>query len=249
MGAGDEFIITGQVREMQNSDPRKVKVMYERPRWHRLWDRNPRIAGPDERGDFQILQGRVNGLRPYCTAKSDVRWTWKAWGPPVGEMYFSAGEQAFGDVNRGHIVIEPHVKSGASPNKRWPLERWKSFVSLLNRAGIKPVQLGSEGTKVISGAEFIRTDDIRKAAAVLARSRAAVLTEGALHHIAAGVGLPAVVLYGGYISPAVTGYPTQRNLFTGEGLGCGWRTPCACCEAAMAKITPEMVMAELKAVL
>lgn len=241
IGAGDEFIVTGQVRELQKSDPRKVRIEYERVRWHPLWDHNPRIAMPHETGDFQSFRPRQNGLRPYCAEKSPQRWRWKAWRPPVGEIYLSRDERAFGDVNAGHVVIEPNIKGSASPNKRWPWDRWLLLIERMCSAGIVPVQLGPRDTVRIPGARFVETRGIRQAAAVLSRARAAVLTEGALHHIAAGVGCPAVVIFGGYISPEVTGYDSQVNLFTGHGLGCGMRTPCECCERAMDAITVERV--------
>lgn len=244
MGAGDEMMVTGQVRVLQETDPRKVRIEYERYRFHELWNGNPRIATRTEEGDFQILRPRNGGLRPYCSAKSGERWTWKAWGPPVGEIYFTDAERAFGDYNKGAVVIEPNIKRGASPNKQWPLESWKALVGMMKAEGMKPIQLGPAGTVLVPGARLLETPSIRSAAAVLANARCLVTHEGALHHIAAGVGAPTVVIYGDYISPAVTGYPSQRNLFTGKDLGCGWRIPKPCCEEAMRKITPHRVMAE-----
>lgn len=67
-----------------------------------------------------------------------------------------------------------------------------------------------------------------------------VTTEGGLHHAAAIFGIPAVVIYGGYISPRQTGYDGQVALFEG-GEPCGWRKPCPHCAAAMGKIEPERV--------
>lgn len=61
-----------------------------------------------------------------------------------------------------------------------------------------------------------------------------------MHHAAAALGIPAVVIFGGYVSPAQTGYAAQMNLFTG-GQPCGRRTECAHCADAMSDITPAMV--------
>ena len=60
--------------------------------------------------------------------------------------------------------------------------------------------------------------------------------------------MPAVVLFGGYISPDVTGYDRHANLFTG-GEACGRRTVCDHCRDAMNRITPDLVMRELDALL
>ena len=69
-----------------------------------------------------------------------------------------------------------------------------------------------------------------------------------LMHAAAALKVPAVVIYGGFISPKVTGYPLHRNLFTG-GTPCGMRTNCKHCRDAMAAILPTTVYDELKEIL
>lgn len=241
MGWGDELMVTGQVRVMQQHDPRKVRIVYERDRDHEAWRHNPRIALPGERGDFQELRPRVNHLRPYMVAKERGRWTWKAWAPPAGELYFNDEESAFGERHAGRIILEPNLKWGASPNKQWGWVRWNKLAWLLQKAGHRITQVGPIGIPMLQGAEQIVTPGMRFAAAVMARARAAVLPEGGLHHVAAAVGTPAVVIFGGFISPAVTGYDSQVNLFTGGGLGCGMRAPCEHCKDAMAAITPEAV--------
>ena len=43
-----------------------------------------------------------------------------------------------------------------------------------------------------------------------------VTTEGGLHHVAAALSVPAVVLYGNFISPDQTGYAGQTNIYTGQ---------------------------------
>jgi hypothetical protein len=63
--------------------------------------------------------------------------------------------------------------------------------------------------------------------------------------IAAALGIPTVVLRGGFISPRVTGYEGQTDFFVGEDLGCGMRVPCQHCHAAMARIKPEHVAERL----
>lgn len=248
MGWGDEVMVTGQVREMQRTDPRKVRIVYERVRWHEAWDNNPRIAVPDERGDFQNLHPRTDWRRPYIENKTPEQWTWKAWGPPVGELYFSSSEAAFGKLNAGHVLLEPNIKAGASVNKDWGWQRWKDLAELLQRQGLPVAQMGAPGARALPGVRFIPTRNMRLAAAVVATSRAAVLPEGGLHHVAAAVGTPAVVLFGGFIAPSVTGYATQRNLFTGghrHPLGCGMRILCSHCAQAIADITPQRAADEL----
>ena len=252
MGWGDELMVTGQARERQARDPRRVRVVYERPRWHPAWDHNPRIARLDETGDFQELVARDGYLRPYIARKEGDRWTWRAWGPPRGELYFTPDELDFGAQHAGHIIVEPNLKNGAPVAKQWGWVRWNKLAWLMNKRGIRLAQLGDPTAPRLDRVEVIRTPTMRHAAAVLARAAAAVLPEGGLHHVAAAVGTPAVVIFGGYIAPAVTGYADQVNLFPPDArwpLGCGSRHRCEHCAAAMVSIAPEAVAKELEKLL
>jgi len=252
MGWGDELIVTGIARSMQEQDRRKLRIVYEGrvTNWCELWNGNPRIARPGERGNFRTLRARRDGLRPYMAAHSARQWTWKQYAPPAGEIYFTEAERQFGARHGARLIVEPNLKRTASPNKDWGWSRWVALANLLHaRHGIRVTQLGPAGTRLLPDAEHVVTPSIRQAAAVMASARAAVLTEGALHHVAAAVGTPAVVIYGAYISPAVTGYGHQIGLFTGQGLGCGMRVPCGHCRDAMARIEPTSVAESLAALL
>jgi len=244
--------MSGIARVMQQTDPRKVKVVYENKRWPDIFDNNPRILQRREEADHQILYGRVNGLRPYCSAKSPTRWTWKDCPPAVGEVYLLHHEINFGKLFaaslRGTVLIEPNIKKGASPNKDWGWHRWEALVRLMSAAKITPVQVGPRGTATISGVRLIETENFRLACGVMRQVAACVLPDGGLHHAAAALGKKTVVIFGGFISPRQTGYDSQVNLFTG-GEPCGWRTPCEHCAAAMAAITPELVFEELRKLL
>lgn len=243
-------MLAGQARQAQRRDPRKVRVLdaFGGARWHPIWEGNPRIAGPGDSGNFQEITNAPNA-RPYIAGKSSDRWTWKEFDCQPGEIYFSDSERLFARDQRPEIVIEPTIKKGASPNKAWGQSRWQRFVAMANHAGLRLTQLGPVGTRPMHGAELIVTADFRRAAAVLANARAYVGPDGGMHHAAAALGVPAVVIRGAFISEKCTGYPQHRNLFTGEGLGCGMRVPCSCCARAMAQIEPEQVLDELKGLL
>lgn len=243
MGIGDELMVTGMAREAQATDPRRVRVLYEKGkhRWCPLWDNNPRIARPEHDGDFQVLRPRLDYLRPYCAEKTPTRWTWKEYTPPVGEIYFHRFELAFGDVNKDAVVLGCDLKRGAAPGKGWPSDHWGRLALALKREGFRPITIG-EPIDSRPFADHVVTT-IREAAAVISRARLVITQEGALHHIAAAVGAPAVVIFGGYISPRVTGYAGQVSFFRGDGLGCGARTVCQHCIDAMAAISPDEVFA------
>lgn len=245
----------GQARALHAQTGRRVIIRDRKGaiREHEIWLHNPYIVRRADR-PFKPVE-MVNGpsVRPYIASKNIDKWTWREWACPVGEIFFSADERSFGEQNAGllsrAVVIEPNVKQKASPNKDWGRERWMALASLLRSAGMQPVQLGPVGTQVIAGARLVETPNFRLACAVLSRARAAVLPEGGLHHAAAALNVPSVVIFGAYIAPSVTGYKRQRNLFTGSGAGCGMRIPCQCCVEAMARITPALVMEEVRQLL
>lgn len=250
MGLGDELLVTGIVKRAQRADSRRVRVLdrYGAPRWHPLWDGNPRIAKPAESGDFQkIVNG--SGERAYIEGKTAQRWTWRACDNEPGEIYLTAREQQLAAALRPEIVIEPTIKERASPNKQWPRESWKRFAEMAMAEGYRLTQLGPQGARVLPGVRWVRTDDYRLAAAVLSAAKLYVGHEGYLHHCAAAFGVPAIVIRGAFISPGVTGYAGQRDFFEGEGLGCGSRLPCQCCAAAMARIEPEAVFEAMREML
>lgn len=210
-------------------------------RWHPIWDGNPNIVRPEERGPFELLVN-ASGSRPYIAAKEQHKWTWREFECTPADIYLTDVEKAYGRLHDPGIVIEPWTKPEASPNKQWG--QWRAFVELAK--GHKLTQLGSRGTAILPGVKWIRTDDFRLACAVLARAKLYIGPDGGLMHAAAALGVPAVVIRGAFISERVTGYQQHKNLFTGEGLGCGSRTPCPCCKQAMARITPHMVLDALK---
>lgn len=245
MGWGDEIIAAGQARKLHAQNGRKVIIRDRNgaARWSEIWANNPRIAKPGEHVANPVWLTNGPGLRPYIAVKTERQWHWRDFDCPVGEIHFHDYERNFAAGFDRLVVIEPTLKSKASPNKDWGRERWMVLAALLRREGVEPVQLGSKGTQVLPGARLIETPSFRHGCAVLSRARLAILPEGGLHHAAAALGIPAVVIFGGFISPKQTGYASQRNLFTG-GAPCGMRVPCDHCKKAMEAITPEEVARE-----
>lgn len=242
-------MVAGRARVMQLTDSRKVMVTYQGvPRWSQwaatIWENNPRIAKPDHVGDFQFLEARdkVTNMRPYHLAKTATRWKYNPdFRPDIGELYLSEAERSFGAQHAGRVIVEPHIKPGASPNKQWGWDRWTALASRLRAAGVRVTQLGGPGTRLLDGAQLVETANFRLACAVLARARACVLPEGGTHHAAAALGIPGVVIFGGYIGVETTGYAVHRNLGVSVADACGMRTPCKHCATAMEAITPGVV--------
>jgi ADP-heptose:LPS heptosyltransferase len=254
VGFGDELMTAGRARVMQQTDPRRIQLTYGGKTrtlspvfWH-----NPRIAAPGEEGDFQELQARDRNtnMRPYHTGKTPECWHYNLdFRPDVGELYLDDKEKAFGAKYAGRVVIDPHIKPGASPNKRWPWLSWGKLAFLLSPLGIRLAQVGPAGAQELMGVEFIQTDSFRLAAAVIAQARAVVLHEGGLHHAAAALGVPGVVIMGGFTPVELTGYAIHRNLGASLDDACGMRAPCKHCAKWMASIAPETVKKELMEIL
>lgn len=254
MGAGDELMAAGIARAHHRATGRPVKIRMRpgsRVRWHEAWNGLPYLLREDDARPHDVQYARdERDLRPYIAGKTDERWTWRRYTPLPAELAFTAEERAFWQHAANAIVIEPNTKQGASPNKDWGRARWQALVDL--RPDLPWLQLGPYGTRLLRGVRHLATPSFRHAAAALVTARAAVLPEGGLHHAAAAVGTPAVVLHGGFIAPQVTGYAGQRALFRATPewpLGCGSRVPCAHCAAIWNDITPGQVLAALGGIL
>jgi hypothetical protein len=244
MGIGDEIMAVGQAKLLHTRTGAQVVIVDRigRPRWHPIWDYNPRLLRT-KTGRMQILMNGP-GVRPYVMQKTADRWTWRRFDLQPGEIYFTEPEVKWGAQRGGRIVVEPNVKGTNEGNKDWGWERWVEFA----RRTPNLVQVGPSGTRLLPGVDFVETPEFRMAAAVLGKSLAYVGTEGALHHAAAAMGVPAVVIFGGFISPDITGYASHRNLFTG-GVACGSRLACQHCRDSMAAISVDDVIQNLSEIL
>lgn len=233
---------TSQIRRMNEEFGKRIHVVGQggRPMWSPVFENNPRIARRAEFGSKPLHNGP--GMRPYIAGKTDARWHWKRWDIEPGEIYLSGAERQFAELYRGCILIEPHTKV-VGGNKSWPMERWQAVVDSWR---YRYVQVGPQWTQPLNGVCFVDTD-FRRALAVLSVCRAFVGTEGALHHAAAALGVPAVVLWSEFISPEFTGYASQVNI-RHAGEACGARTPCSTCRASMEAISVGEVVAAIKEV-
>lgn len=246
-------MVTGEARRRGGALPTRFMVKDKRPnrpphRWCEIWEGNPRIARPDEAYDDVICSH--GGNRPYIVSKAVRQWVWREYGPTPGEIYLTAAELSLRQYGHGRVIVQPGIKAAASPNKHWGWANWQDLVQM--KPGMPWLQIGDAAEARLPGVEFLETRTFRDACGVLAGAATAVLHEGGLHHAAAALDVPAVVIFGGFIAPAVTGYAMHRNLFVHDKahpLGCGYRVPCRHCQAAMASITPRHVLNELEVIL
>lgn len=251
MGYGDEIMAAAEARQLYNKNSIPVAIVDKRStiRWHPIWENNPIIVNPRNVPDnYQKLRNH-SGHRPYynyskCTKE---KWVYTDWKTPYGEIYLSKEEEALARIYKkklgDFIVVEPHVKSNASPNKCWGFDRTQRLVSTFNFTNW--VQLGPKGTKSLGGVTRIITNSFRNACAVLSVANAYVGPEGGLHHAAAAFRKPGVVIFGGMTHPKNTGYDCHSNLVSDDA-PCGMRLPCEHCKVAMKKIMPTEVGKQLR---
>lgn len=182
-------------------------------------------------GDIAIRNGGRH--RPYVAGKTDIRWKFREFRPWPGEIRLTDAQRALG---RPVVLIEPNLKAGASPAKRWT-----GYQDVVDLRPELPWAQFDYGMPILRGVERIKTASFAEACGVLSGAIAAVLPEGGLHHAAAALGIRAVVIFGGYISPASTGYAEHINLWINEPEAVGWRIPSTEAKRCMDRITPTHV--------
>jgi hypothetical protein len=245
VGFGDDIMATARVRALHEQRPVPVLItgLDGRPRWSEIWENNPRIAR-DRGSAGQVLRDGP-GARPHLDYRRMTRDRFF-----FNRVEIQPGEIFLSDVELGlarpGIFIEPHIKQGASPNKDWGFDR---FQSVVDACPDLPWLQCDYGSPLLKGVETITTHSFRDACGLLSRAHAAVLPEGGLHHAAAALGISAVVIFGAYIPPSITGYAGHVNLFRDIPEIVGLNRPDRRAGAAMASITVEEVVEALRMLL
>ncbi len=257
MGMGDNIMASGMARGAARRGKRIAFGDGEKIKWDQnseiIFRGNPNVALPgfEKRRHTEKLEWVpfYRGNRLY-NKQDGRRWVWNyEFSAKPGELFFSVHELRWAKhQGKRFVLIEPNVPAFKSvgPNKQWPFERYDEIARRLVGAGHQVVQFVYEkpygpGHR-IAGVDQVRAPTFRLALAVLARASLYVGPEGGLHHGAAALDVPGVVLFGGFIPPQVTGYAMHTNL-TGGAEACGSIDPCGHCKAAMAAITVEEVHA------
>ncbi|MGY4257712.1 ADP-heptose:LPS heptosyltransferase [Bradyrhizobium sp. USDA 4516] len=255
MGYGDELMGSGMAR---GAHARGVKIAFGDGReikWHEwahlIFYDNPNVAAPgQERADNLEWIEHYGAVRKHCRPGGGGcrHWIFTPGTQRPGELFFDPRELEFAKrVGEDFVVIEPNIKDKAkqwgAQNKQWGLDRYNGVAQILRNRGFRVVQFNT-GLHAIDGIERIATPNFRTACAVLARAALYIGPEGGLHHACAAdpVNTPAVVIFGGFVSPWVTGYAQHVNLFTGDDLGCGNFDACEHCRRCMSKISIEQVV-------
>jgi hypothetical protein len=252
MGIGDQIMASGMAKGASSRGKRIAFGENGRIIWDQhsamIFRGNPNIAPPgtEQSSDLEWIP-YFKGHRLYNHREGD-RWVWNLDFHAIpGEIWLSREEKTFARGvlgRRDFIVIEPNVPAFKSValNKQWPVDRYAEVAARLRSEGRDVVQFHSgNGGFRIPGVRTVKTPTFRLAAAVLARAALYIGAEGGLHHAAAALNIPGVVLFGGFIPPSVTGYDSHTNL-TGGAEACGSLLTCKHCKLAMEAISTSDVL-------
>lgn len=195
------------------------------------------MATPNEEG---VWVANHPGNRPYIAGQREKHLIFNDdFKPSPGEIWLSE-EETNAVKESGYIVVEPEVKNTLvhTVNKSWPREYWLEVAKM----ELPFIQMGNPKTPIFP---LERTSNFRQALAILSKAKLFVGTDGALHHAAAALGIPAVVIWTGFSSPKHLGYDSHINLHDGSK-PCGYYGGvCQHCRDKAKAIKPNRVIEEI----
>lgn len=241
MGFGDWIMATADAKRLNKETGKRVvfgdgDTVY----WdQQVFQYNPRISRD---GIGAVWCNNSPKHRPYIKEIAKDRIIFNDdFRASAGEIFLSpaeVSESARKSPVGPYIVVEPHVKTRFDHgiNKAWP-----HWVELL-RHDLPWLQLGANKPMT----RHVQTQTFREAMAILKGAALFVGTDGGLHHAAAALGVPAVVIWTGFTSPQHLGYDSHANIY-GGGEPCGTiHKPCQHCIDNAAAISPDQVLASIK---
>lgn len=244
MGIGDDIIATGLARGARARGKRIAFGDGRRIIWgphsRMVFEGNINVAPPGTETQAGIEWiDYYKGHRIYNKA-GNGKWIWNYdFRVKPGELFLTEDDRWW-DVPDNLVLIEPNVPAKPNgPNKQWPADRFAKVAAYLKDKGFTVRQFNYG--RPVSVAPGLSTASFRKAVGLLEKCLFAILPEGGLHHAAAAIGTPAVVLFGGFCPPQVLGYDAHVNL-TGRAEACGSFNRCSHCEEAMRAISVDEVI-------
>jgi len=257
MGYGDEIMAVGYARV---AIERALHHMHAyicdwkgNPRWHAMFLNIPWLLHPSVLDSRAIKVKNGINCRPYLDNKKC--------GPDnfgynydysvndfKGAIWFNDSETGAwsNSAMKDAIVIEPNVKG--LKNKDWGFEKYQEIIDSfpdVNWVQFKYINqpMNLPDARMLSGVTQIVTPTFRHAALLLKNSSGFLGPEGGLHHAAGVLDIPAVVIFGGFVDPKLTGYTLHTNLYESMGReeACGFRSICPHCVASMKAISVDMV--------
>ena len=174
------------------------------------------------------------------------------------ELYLTEGEKQVASIvgeafsSGKYIVIEPQSNDEYSCNKVYPIEKWQKVADDLNNMGLNVVQVGrkTDSKKLKGVSDLTGQTSFRGASAIIANADLFVSSEGGLMHAANAVQTKSVIVYSGFISPVMTGYSENTNIWVGKDHGpCGMKSKCDKCHSAMSKHSSDEIVEAVRGAL
>lgn len=178
-----------------------------------------------------LLGVRVRDVRPSIATDPDILAKWRI---------------RFAALPRPIIAVSRRAGPW-TPNKDWPAVHWSTVIPELARSG-SVVEIGQ---RHVGDAPFDHPNyhDLREQTpladliGLLAASDVHIGPISGPVHIAAALGIPSVVIYGGYEDPICSSYLGNVNLTNQPSCSPCWlRTPCPYDRKCLRDISPERVI-------
>lgn len=251
-GMGDNLLMSMFPPVLKRKNP-DLKIIIQTP-WKTLFAHNPfidwvtdkHIKSIDKtiRASYLILENTEVSL--YEQMMSAIGEKSKA--EPSIFLTDAEKKNAGKKFDGKYITICPSGKQSFSANrKEWGFENFQNLINIMDDYSF--VQIGGKNDRLLDGVQDARGLEIRESAAVMSNSLLFIGLEGGLMHLSKAVGIKGVIIYGGLIKPAVSGYDDFVNIY--RDVEC---SPCfhsnkshSICETmiCMKQITPEDVKNEI----
>jgi hypothetical protein len=243
VGFGDSLLASGIARKAHQKHPDKKIAIGDGStiEWSEVFEGVPYIAREVHQGVVWVHSAK--GFRPYIENENSTkeRLSWKRnFKAEPGELILTEEEVELWPQT-DFVYIEPNIKGWLGPNKDWGFDKWQSVVKFLPN-----VRFIQGPGKKLDGVEQAQTDTFRQACALLSKANLFVGTDGGLHHAAAALSKPAVVIWGGYTHPRNLGYEFHVNLQAKGVEPCGSLQACQHCRTAMDRVTVKEVVQAIK---
>ena len=236
-----------------------------------IFNNNPHITKPSniDANKSKMWLENYPGNRPYILSATKEKIIWNYDFKIVkGDLFFDNKEKAFAKKTLSELTekwnlfnktrfkkivyIETSRLKKTKDNKwlgfqnrNWTIKNWEFFINKYKKE-ILFVQSIHDGSNSIDGI-FSFQSNFREACAVMDLSDLYLGWEGGFAHAAAALDKKALVLFGGWIDPKVTGYNSHTNIYIDiDGSPCGMQDYCEHCQECIKLITPELVISKFE---
>src|SRR5262245_44647719 len=251
MGYGDAIMATALVRGLHAQG--KLGAFFSPDGNHQtikwtgvcedILKHNPNVARPEmfpEQRTNLVWMPHYKKVFVYARYDGQKRkWLWdRSYRPTPGEFFFGPEEQFPDELKRPFVFIEPNVawQRPTNINKDWGNGKYEALAKALMDRGYMVVQCTHDNTRrKIPGAHYVPSPLFRNAARIMSRASLIIAPEGANHHAAAALGIPAIILWGDW-SPQSMGYDDQIK-FGPDAIACGITATCSHCRDVFNRIT------------